>query len=270
MYIRQPAVAGTFYYLTPERLRKQLKEFFSHTKKGSYLGVISPHAGYEYSGKTAAYAINSLKPAKTFIILGPNHHGLGPTFSIMNKGSWNTPFGNIKINENISAEITEKGLVTEDRIAHAYEHSIEVQLPFLQYVFKGFKFVPICIKNTTYDKYFLNECEKLGSIIAEIVKNNSNVSIIASSDFSHYLPYHVAKNKDDIVIEKIKLLNTKDFFESLRNINASVCGYGGITVLMSAAKALGLKRVDVINRSSSGDITEDYKSVVTYNAIGFK
>jgi len=137
MNIRKPAVAGMFYYSDKELLINQLKEFFSDVKiEKTCRCVVSPHAGYIYSGKTASYAISSLEEGKTFVILGPNHYGTGPVFSIMDSGVWETPLGNVKINDDIAKKLINKCDFLEDDItAHIHEHSIEVQLPFIQYKF---------------------------------------------------------------------------------------------------------------------------------------
>lgn len=269
METRKPVVSGMFYYHEPKNLKDQLSRFFEKTKTGGCLGVVSPHAGYEYSGQTAAHAINSLKPAKRFLILGPNHSGLGSEFSMMSNCDWETPLGVAKIDNDLAKELKKCKILEEDDLAHMNEHSIEVQLPFLQFRFgSDFRFVPISIMNTDYSKEFLQNCDSLGSFIAKIIKSG-DVRVIASSDFSHYLPHKIAKEKDDKAIEKIKNLDLAGFFKTLDDVNASVCGYGPIVILMSIAKNLGLKKVDLIHRSSSGDSTRSFSSVVMYNAIGF-
>ncbi|MEM5871570.1 MAG: AmmeMemoRadiSam system protein B [Candidatus Aenigmatarchaeota archaeon] len=266
---RKPAVAGLFYPYNKESLERALENIFKNIERKDYLLVISPHAGYQYSGRTAAFAINSLKPSKTFILLGPNHNVMGEEFSIMSSGVWETPLGEIKIDENLANELKECGVLKEDHLAHLQEHSIEVQLPFLQHRFGDFKFVPISITNIDYSKEFLNKCEKLGKHIAKVIKNK-DIRLIASSDFSHYLQSKVADEKDKKAIEKIKNLDPNGFFKVLEETDASICGYGPIAVLMYVAKNLGLKKVEIINHTNSGDVTGDYSSVVSYYAIGFK
>ena len=263
--VREPVVAGMFYYADPDNLRENLNELFSGLEqKEKYNSVISPHAGYTYSGKTAAKAISSLKPAETFIILGPNHTLIGPEFSIMGRGSWKTPLGETKINEDISRRLKRNRLLEEDSLAHEQEHSIEVQLPFLQYRFPDFKIVPISIANTSYSSVFLSHCRSIGASIAEL----DNVSIIASSDFSHYIPWEEAKKKDGEAIKCIETLDVKGFFETLQKNDASICGFGPIAVVMSAMKKLG-KKGRLIAYTSSGEATHDTGSVVAYAAIGF-
>jgi AmmeMemoRadiSam system protein B len=265
--IREPVVAGMFYDFDKANLRESLKALFKNVPKGNYRCVISPHAGYVYSGKTAAYAINGLKETKRFLILGPNHNVIGYDFSIMRNGIWRTPLGDCKVDEKLANDL-KTDILREDFSAHQFEHSIEVQLPFLQYRFKEFSFVPISIKNINYSERFLSNCEKLGNDITSLLKKNPDVCVIASSDFSHYLPQKIADEKDRKAIEKIIKLDTKGFFKVLTETKASICGYGGIAVVMQIAKELNLKP-NIIHKSSSGDVTRDFDSVVAYYAIGF-
>lgn len=273
--VRKPAVAGMFYDADAASLRQQLSSFFANAKaKPTCIGVISPHAGYVYSGRTAAWAIASLKTAKTFIILGPNHNGIGPEFSCFASGSWQTPLGKLDVDEHAAKRLAEQcKFLRADAMGHMMEHSIEVQLPFLQHRFGSFGIVPISVMNAGYGREFLGKCIELGKAIATVSRENvetleNSLGIVASSDFSHYLPKEVADKKDGMAVEKIIGLNVNGFFKTLEDIDASVCGFGPIAVLMSAARQLGLK-AKLVNKSTSGDATGDYSSVVAYYAIGF-
>jgi AmmeMemoRadiSam system protein B len=271
MDTRYPAVSGTFYYGDVDNLKKQLDDLFSGVKAGSgdNLCVVSPHAGYIYSGSTAAKAIGSLKAGKRFIILGPNHIGMGSEFSVMNNGKWKTPLGDCVIDPGIAKELKKCGILEDDPSAHEGEHSIEVQLPFLQHRFTDFTFVPITIMGAGYSDDFLKKCSVLGNTVARIMKSSPDVRVIASSDFSHYVPAELAKENDDKATAKIVKLDPAGFFKTLSDIDASVCGYAPITVLLFTAKALGLRNVEVIDYTTSGDKTGDNSSVVAYSAIGF-
>jgi AmmeMemoRadiSam system protein B len=269
METRHPAVAGMFYYGDADNLKKQLDKLFSDSRPGNYLCVVSPHAGYEYSGRTAALAIGSLKPGKRFIILGPNHTGMGSEFSVMSRGKWRTPLGDCEIDSKLAKELKSCNLLEDDDFAHEREHSIEVQLPFLQHRLKRFEFVPITIMGMGYSDEFLKRCEILGKAIAKAMKADPDIRVIASSDFSHYIPAETAKEKDEKAMERIRKLNPTGFFETLRETDASVCGYAPIAVLLFAARELGLKKVDMIDYTTSGEKTGDMRSVVTYSAIGF-
>lgn len=268
---RDPAVAGMFYDFDKEGLKETLKNLLTGFKKGpDYQAVISPHAGYTYSGRTAARAISSLKPAKRFIVLGPNHTGLGSEFSMMSSGSWKTPLGNVSIDTKIAKEMEACDLPDEDELAHSREHSIEVQLPFLQHCFgKEITFVPISIMGFGFNEAFLNHCKKLGTCLAGIVKKH-DARIVASSDFSHYISQEVAREIDYKVIDAIKDLDLEAFFRTLKETRASVCGYAPIAVLMTAAKKLGWERADLLEYTNSGEVTGNKREVVAYAAIGFR
>ncbi len=270
MDLRDPVVSGMFYPSNKEKLSGQLSSLFSQAgAQEKYRIVVSPHAGYVYSGLGAAHAIGSLKPAKTFIVLGPNHTGMGARFSIMAEGVWRTPLGDMGIDSEIASRIVKAGLAEQDGWAHASEHSIEVQLPFLQQRFGSPSFVPICIMSADHSEGFLKKCESLGEYIGFLLQKNGDIGLVASSDFSHYIPAKSAKRFDTEAIEKISSLDTKGFFRTLQKNRATVCGYGPIAVAMSAAKAAGMKKGELISYSNSGDVTKDYSSVVAYAAIGF-
>jgi AmmeMemoRadiSam system protein B len=269
-YARNPVVAGSFYYDDPDILKDQLREFYSKARaKENCTGVVSPHAGYTYSGLTAAFAMASLNPAKSFLILGPNHTGLGEAFSIYPEGSWKTPLGECQVDSELAGELkAEFPGLKDDVKAHQKEHSIEVQLPFLQSRFRDFRFLPVALMCPGYmDDNYRQQLEGLGTAIAKLAKKKS-FGIIASSDFSHYLPVREAEHKDEMALQKILRLDTKGFFEVLQKTGASICGFAPITVLMTVAKRLDLK-ARVIHRSNSGESSCDFSSVVTYKAIGF-
>ncbi len=266
MTARPPAVAGMFYPLEPGLLGRQIGKFMLSAKtKPSCVGVISPHAGYGYSGQTAAFAIGLLRPAKSFIILGPNHTGYGHEFSLMSGGKWHTPLGDAGIDENLAAELMRRTDIADDAGAHLAEHSIEVQLPFLQKRFNSFSFVPVCIMNIGYSDELMDACISTGEIIADIISksNPGDIGIIASSDFSHYVPPETIEKREKPIMKAIMGLDVSGFFDALSSSNASVCGYGPIAVLMAAAKKLGLKARDIHSSNSGGE------KAVSYRAIGF-
>ena len=269
MELRNPAVSGMFYPSDKSKLSSQLSGLFSEAgAQEKYRIVVSPHAGYMYSGLGAASAIGSLKPAKTFIVLGPNHTGMGQEFSIMSHGVWKTPLGEMEIDETLARELKKSGFLEEDDWAHSSEHSIEVQLPFLQHRFGKPSFVPVCIMNQDYSQDFLGKCGKLGELIG-LIMAGKDMGLVASSDFSHYIPARSAKKFDSEAIAKISSLDAKGLFDTLKKNRATVCGYGPIAVAMAAARTLGLAKGELIRYMNSGDVTKDYSSVVAYAAIGF-
>ena len=269
MEMRMPAVAGMFYPLNQKPLRDQLEDLFYRTKgtRPDCLGVISPHAGYEFSGLTAAHAVSSLKPVNRYIILGPNHHLWGTEFAVMAEGKWATPLGECRIDTSLARKLLTCRHLQANTLAHEKEHSIEVQLPFLQYKHQNPQIVPVSIMCTDLSQDFQNKCTLLGETIAKAVKGNP-IGIIASTDFSHYLPLKEAEERDSRAVEQIENLDLKGFFRVVKETDASICGIGPIAVMVVVADRLGLK-VRVIHKSTSADATGDKNSVVAYYAIGF-
>jgi len=278
MRIRKPAVAGLFYEGTPESLKKRLEWCFKHklgpgklprvNPRGSrrMVGLVVPHAGYMYSGPVAANAYYALALdgiPEIFIILGPNHQGVGSLIATCESEVWQTPLGDVLVDTRLAKEIVkESGIVDIDDEAHKYEHSIEVQLPFLQYVYRSsFKIVPI-----TMMLQDIESSKVLGNALAKVLKE-SNAVIIASSDFTHYEPHDVAKSKDMKAIEKILRLDSEGLFDVVRRNNITMCGVGPVATMLTAAKLLGASVTQLLRYATSGDITGDKAQVVGYGAI---
>jgi hypothetical protein len=275
IFIRRPVASGNFYSSDAEMLKKQMAECFSHKlgprgfKRQNFIAAVVPHAGYIYSGPVAAWVYSRIEKAN-YIIIGPNHTGMGERFAVMKNGLWKTPLGEIAILEEIADKIVKgSNVLSQDVIAHQNEHSIEVQLPFLQYRHGNeFGFVPITILNEFADDLLLDNCKSIGKTIAEIIKRQKEKFIIlASSDFSHYVPQKMAKEVDLSLIREIKKLNEKKFFQKIVENNASACGFGPIATAIVAAKELGAKRAELLKYATSGDVTGDTKSVVGYASI---
>ncbi len=279
--IRRPAVAGSFYEGTAQTLRAQVESCFLHrfgpgklpvvNQKGprQILGLICPHAGYLYSGAVAANAFFSLasdgKP-DTVIVLGPNHTGYGNPLSAMREGAWRTPLGDVEIDTEIADTIAaETGIMDFDEVAHRHEHSIEVQLPFLQYIYgNAFKFVPICFLMQD-----LESAQEIGKALAEALVNK-NAVVLASSDFTHYESQTSVEKKDTAALKALEELDAKKFYQILESQNVSACGYAPIAALITYSKALGAKKAEVLTHKTSGDITGDKSSVVGYAAAIIK
>jgi len=273
--VRAPVAAGTFYDINPELLRKQIEASFKSkigakgVKTQKTIAAVVPHAGYMYSGAVASWVYSRMESGN-YIILGPNHTGNGERFAISKNGIWKTPFGGVAIDEKMAEDLMKECKLLEyDIIPHMNEHSIEVQLPFLQYRFgNDFKFVPISVMNEFADETLLENCSVIGKGIAKVVKKSKqNWTIIASSDFSHYVEQRMAKETDLSVIRAIKKLNERLVFEKITETNASVCGFGPIAIAMIAAKELGAKKGDLLKYATSGDTTGETHSVVGYASI---
>ncbi len=264
---RQSILQGSFYPKTKEKIQIQLKKFFSKTKtttKTNY--IISPHAGTVYSGQTAAYSYSLLNKPETIVILSPNHTGYGEEISVYPEGIWETPLGETEIDKQAVDVLT--SIFTKakkDEIAHLQEHSIEVQLIFLQYLFKEFKIVPITLMVS--DSKELEELAK--ALIQTEKKTGKKFTVIASSDFTHFLNEKTAKEKDFKAIELIKKMRIKDFHELIEKKNLSICGHSSIEVLMQYCKKKDINKTELINYSTSGDVTGDKNNVVAYASIGF-
>ncbi len=231
--------------------------------------MVCPHAGYIYSGPVAAHAYFSLaqdgKP-DVFVILGPNHTGYGNPLSAMRESAWRTPLGDVQIDtETADAIASETGIVDFDEVAHKHEHSIEVQLPFLQFLYgAAFKFVPLCFLMQD-----LESAMEVGRGLAEVLANK-NAVVIASSDFTHYEPQARVDKKDANALKAVEALDQKEFFQVIESEDISACGYGPIAALMTYAKALGATKAEVLCHKTSGDVTGDKTSVVGYAAVAIK
>ncbi|MEM5815698.1 MAG: MEMO1 family protein [Candidatus Aenigmatarchaeota archaeon] len=267
--IREAKFAGFFYPKSKKEIEKVLKDFFEKVKldkiKEEIIGIIVPHAGYIYSGLTATYAY-SLLPKNIFraVIIGPNHTGLGKEVSVFYKGKWKTPLGEVEVDENFSKKVIENSLFAkEDFEAHLEEHSIEVQVPFLQFLYKNnFKIVPICLMNQS-----ISVAKDLANAL---VKTNEEFLLIASSDFTHYENYASVNEKDEKLIDAIISLDLEKFYKTINKWKISACGYGAIAVLMEITKILGGK-IKLVKHSTSAEVSKDYLNVVGYaSLISFK
>ncbi len=263
--MRRAAVAGAFYEAERSRLEEQLKECFAgvtREEKEDVLGAVVPHAGYMYSGGVAANVYSKIPEADTFVILGPNHQGIGSLIAV-SEDTWVTPLGEVEADKAF-VDALPKRIIDVDEAAHKYEHSIEVQLPFLQFLFdKNFKFVPICMSLSDEDT-----AREVGEDLAEtIAKFDKKVVVIASSDFTHYEPDRIAREKDEYVIEAITELDVAKFYNRIYERNSTACGVGPIAAMMYAAKKLGAREGELIKYATSGDIIGDRSSVVGYGGV---
>ena len=262
---RKPRVAGQFYTASPDLLKKEISDF---TKGGrgdiDAIGVVSPHAGYMYSGEVAGNALSSIKKKSTYIILGTNHTGLGKPFELDSHSAWITPLGEVAVNQELSKLILEKSShIKKEATSHVYEHSIEVQLPFLQYLSKDFSFVPITIAPSEIGIY-----QEIGRELAGAIKDfGGEVTIIASSDMTHYEPQEDAVKKDKMAIDKILNLDIDGFLKTIEKYEITACGFAPIAVMMSASVELGAKKAALVKYQTSGDASGDYSTVVGYAGI---
>ena len=275
MQIRTPAAAGMFYPDEENQLRQVIHDCYFHEygpgeqpfDEKNIVGIICPHAGYMYSGPIACHSLKAIssKEYDLFILVGPNHWGLGCNVSTMKDCQWNTPFGNVDVDSDAVNRIkTNTELIELDFFAHTKEHSLEVQIPLLQQTFHNeFKILPIVMINQNKETSL-----QLGKAIAKLAKEKNSM-IIGSSDFTHYEPNEFAHKQDKALIKTILDMDIDEFYRVLEEKQISACGYGAIATTMTACKELGATKGKLLKYATSGDISGEKTSVVGYSSIVF-
>ncbi|PPD59058.1 AmmeMemoRadiSam system protein B [Dehalogenimonas etheniformans] len=263
---RQPIASGRFYPGNAEQIKALIDSFTQGNEdKVDAIGVVAPHAGYIYSGSVATAVFSRVEPADTYIIIGPNHTGMGKPFSIMTVGSWKTPLGEVPIDSTLAQSILAKSKnLQEDRTAHQNEHSIEVQLPIIQYFKPDLKIVPIILSVATLEIY-----HEIGAAIAQAIKetDGKSILIVASSDMTHYESQEAASAKDHRAIEEILKLDEEGLLNRVVKERISMCGYASVVTMLTAAKILGAKTAELVRYQTSGDASGDYSAVVGYAGV---
>ncbi len=245
----EPNLRQMIARLTPQQPRPKVRA----------CGVVVPHAGYVYSGGVAANVYASIEGAQTFVLLGPNHHMAGSAVAVSEE-SWSTPLGTAEIDMGLVKRLD--GIIDHDEAAHRQEHSIEVQVPFLQYFFKDFKIVPIAIGMQDYDTVK----EVAAELIRALDGYGRSTVIVASSDFTHYEDVDVARKKDAVLIGDIERLDVPALYDDVYRMNATCCGYGPIAAMLITCVARGARRGELLKYATSGDVTGD-RQVVGYAGI---
>lgn len=267
--VRQPAVAGRFYPGRPETLSRDLDEYLAPTPEAEEkiegaLGCVVPHAGYMYSGHVAGAVYRRLPARTSYVILCPNHSGRGDPVAMMSSGSWLTPLGQVPVESTLAREVRAScHLVTDDPAAHADEHSLEVQLPFLQRTVENFAFLPIAIGATRYAGL-----ESLGRGLAQAARRvDKPFLVIASSDMNHYEPDGITRVKDAKAIEKILALDPQGLYDVLQREDISMCGYGPAIAMLTFGKEMGAHQAELVKYATSADTSGDRSAVVGYAGI---
>jgi AmmeMemoRadiSam system protein B len=259
MKMRTCAVAGMFYPREPSHLEQLLEKFFAGTgPEENPRGIVSPHAGYVYSGQVAATAFGAI-PADfsgTFVVIGPSHRGYITCVSEM---PWETPLGVIDTDDEFVRSLD----IETDELSHRDEHSLEVQMPFIKYRFPRARIAPVMMGQQDYASA-IRLAEKIRHAVRQ---TNRDVRIVASSDFSHYVPQEKARSDDLWAIEPLLALDTKEFYRRIAERRVTACGYGPITAMAEASTKLGAKAAKLIRYATSGDVTGDNKEVVGYASI---
>lgn len=269
--IRQPAVAGTFYPREPRELLARVEHFLAEgrsevPKSSPVLACLVPHAGYVFSGGVAGAVFARIQIPKRVIILGPRHRPGGANFAINPEGAWETPLGRAAIDSELArALMAACPLLVEDEVAHRREHSLEVQLPFLQVLSKEFQFVPIAIGTLNFD-----ELEELGHAVAAVISKSAEpVLIVASSDMNHYESEEITHVKDHRAIDQLLALNPRGLHETVRREGITMCGCGPAVSALAAALDLGGTHAELVRYASSADVLGDRDDVVGYAGMLF-
>jgi MEMO1 family protein len=264
--IRPPAVAGRFYPDDPVQLREAVDSLVitgNKTKIRAWACLV-PHAGYMYSGRVAGEVYKRLEIPSRVILIGPRHFPRGAPMAILSDGAWQTPLGLAAIDAPLAGKIARAcPLLREDAIAHGAEHSIEVQLPFLQRLVSSLGFVPIVIGPAEY-----GDLESLGHTLAEVIRSEPEpILLVASSDMNHYESDDITRVKDRKAIDRILALEPRPLFDTVRNEDISMCGYAATVAMLIAARALGATQAELACYATSGDVNGDLKEVVGYAGI---
>jgi MEMO1 family protein len=268
--VRRPAVAGTFYPGDAKTLSRQVREFLSRATKeevaGDIIALVSPHAGYVYSGQVAAYAFKIVEGKKfdAVVVVAPSHRAHFQGASVYDRGEYETPLGLLPVEKEISRKLIEgSDLIRFFPHAHSQEHSLEVQLPFLQEAIGKFNLVPIVLGNQSY-----RTCQAVARAIVQAVQGKK-VLLVASTDLSHFHPYDKAVKLDNIILEDLRSLDAPKLAENLDSGKGEACGGGAVITVMLAAKEMGANRSRVLKYQNSGDVTGDRAGVVGYAAAVF-
>ena len=266
--IRKPAVAGQFYPADVNKLNEQLESFMdTEADKSAALGVISPHAGYMYSGRVAGSAFSRINVPDTVIILAPNHTGYGEPYSIWPDGSWQTPLGNVIVDTELVDQLTsECNLLSNDYEAHLFEHSAEVIIPFLQHINPKVKIAVIVIMSRN-----INELKELGKSLSTVIKNYApNALVVASSDMTHQESQGSANRKDKIAIDEIIKLDENGLYDKVKSVGISMCGISPAISMLVCSKERGASTAILTKYETSGETSGDYNHVVGYAGVIIK
>jgi MEMO1 family protein len=270
--IREPAVAGAFYPATADALASAVDRFLGVSRRGAAspapapaLGLLVPHAGYMYSGAVAGATYAGAAVPARVMVLGPNHTGLGRARAALAPAeAWRTPLGQVPRDEATWQALAATPGVAPDAAAHAREHSLEVQLPFLQRTSPGFSLVALCLSHLSYP-----ECEALAAAVASAARA-AGALVVASSDMSHYLPAPAARAADQRALEPLLALDPEGLYRRVHDEDISMCGIIPAVVMLLAARALGAQRAELVRYAHSGEVSGDDDQVVGYAGVAVR
>jgi len=265
--IRSPAVSGRFYPADARVLAREIDVYAgAAAEKSAARACLVPHAGYMYSGHVAGAVYASLDIPSRCVVVGPRHFPYGAPMSILTEGSWATPFGEAPIDSPLAAQIARAcPLLREDPVAHQTEHSLEVQIPFLQRLAREFRFVPIVLASDRF-----GALEELGHGLAGVLAaQTERVLVVISSDLNHYESDELTRVKDQKAIDRILAIDPRGLFDTVRNEEISMCGYAAAVMALVALKDLGVSDAKLVRYATSGDVSGDRDEVVGYAGIIF-
>lgn len=265
--VRRPAFAGLFYPDRRDRVDAELARLIKDVvPKTPARAVLVPHAGWRYSGRVAGEVYGRVAVPRLAVILGPNHTGLGPRGSVMTHGRWALPGGEVAVGEDLARAILggSRGLV-EDELAHAQEHAVEVQLPFLRRLQPEIAFVPITLMGSD-----LGFCMAVGHAVAAAVgRSGEPVLLVCSTDLNHYEPQAVSNRKDRLAIDAMLTLEPERLHSTVREHGVSMCGVAPAVATLAALRELGPAAAELVRYETSGDVSGDYDRVVGYAGVVF-
>jgi len=233
-------------------------------KKSPALGIVAPHAGFMYSGDVAGAVYSRIEIPDTVILIGPNHTGRGEAVAVMTEGVWSMPMGDITIDRELANALCEETVIAKkDSLAHQFEHSLETQLPFLQYFKKEFQIVPICLM-----KLKVSTCKALSEgIVRAVTRLGRSVLLVASSDMTHYESHDAASGKDRKAIACMQNRDPAGLWETVRSENITMCGVNPVTVMLHCCESLGAKEAELVKYMTSGEVSGDMERVVGYAGL---
>jgi len=267
--LRLPAVAGRFYPSDPAELTALVRKYSGAEPGRPAIPVracLVPHAGYVYSGHVAGTVLARITLPRKIIILGVRHYPRGEPVAILSSGAWRTPLGDARIDEKL-AEALKKAcpLLREDSVAHSAEHSLEVQLPFLQALVPDFSFVPVALGTVQFESLV-----SVGEAIARVLAAaQENVLLLTTSDLNHYQDDATTRIKDRKAIEQLLALEARGLYDTCRNEEISMCGLGPAVAMITALNALGVKKPELVKYATSADVSGDRDAVVGYAGMIF-
>jgi hypothetical protein len=267
--LRLPAVAGQFYPRSPQELSALVEKYTKEEKPQKKVKVracLVPHAGYMYSGRVAGAVFSRISLPKKILLLGVRHYPRGEALAILSEGAWRTPLGDVPVETALATRLRKEcPLLREDSLAHSREHSLEVELPFLQVLDPGFSFVPVAVGTLRFE-----ELAETGEGIARVLEESrEEIMIVTSSDMNHYEDDETTRRKDRKAIERMLKMDAKGLYEVCRDEDISMCGLGPAVVMLTAMKRLGVEKAELVCHATSGDVSGDRDAVVGYAGMIF-